>query len=203
MSKNLFPYCQNRQESEIKRAVELCVDMNVRNSKGVPLLHYCVYHNSSECLVEILKSPKIDVNCTIEGGRTALLLAAFYGRPKCVEALIQAGAEIDRPDEIDHWSPLFWATANLNLECMKLLLSAGASFTKNKNGISPYTISELLIENSIIKDKEILDALLTIPLLDYYRNFSNIFESIFKNIIFLKITKVRDIFYYKPRNQEM
>lgn len=71
-------------------------------------------------------------------GGTALHWAAWCGRHKLVEKLIQAGAEINKLCIDFKSTPLFWAVHGLKnggsnmqdcLECVKLLLKAGADKT--------------------------------------------------------------------------
>jgi hypothetical protein len=71
-------------------------------------------------------------------GGTALHWAAWCGRHKLVEKLIQAGAEINKLCIDFKSTPLFWAVHGLKnggsnmqgcLECVKLLMKAGADKT--------------------------------------------------------------------------
>ncbi len=96
-------------------------------------------------------------------GGTALHWAAWCGRPKVVEKLIGAGAEINRIC-IDHQAtPLFWAIHGFKFgnvenvkdyaECVKLLIEAGADKTiPNREG---KTVFDLLSDN----DSEIREYL--------------------------------------------
>jgi len=86
-------------------------------------------------------------------GGTALHWAAWCGRDKVVKKLIQAGAEINKRCVDFKSTPLFWAIHGLKnggsnshdcLECVKLLLQAGADKTvPNAEGI---TVFELLTD---------------------------------------------------------
>ena len=69
-------------------------------------------------------------------GGTALHWAAFCGRDKLVEKLIEAGANVNQLDTAYQSTPVGWATHELTsgesdnkhhqLTCVKLLLKAGA-----------------------------------------------------------------------------
>ncbi|MFN8606982.1 MAG: ankyrin repeat domain-containing protein [Vulcanimicrobiota bacterium] len=83
-----------------------------------------------------------------KSGRTPLALACAAGHPALVEELLRAGAEVDRPDTLSanprlkkmvRWAgrkvlaeepagrgPIFWAACNIQPECLRLLLGAGA-----------------------------------------------------------------------------
>lgn len=60
------------------------------------------------------------------GGMTPLLYATREGCTACVEALIKAGADLDKPDP-EGVTPLVMAGLNAKWDSMKLLLEAGAN----------------------------------------------------------------------------
>jgi len=60
------------------------------------------------------------------GGLTALLYAAREGQVETVEALLDAGADIDQPSGGDHTSPLLIATLNGHFDLAMELLGRGA-----------------------------------------------------------------------------
>jgi ankyrin repeat protein len=59
-------------------------------------------------------------------GWTPLMSAAFYGHIEVAEALIEAGANLDRGTD-DEWTPLMGASQNGHVEIVKLLLASGAN----------------------------------------------------------------------------
>lgn len=95
-------------------------------------------------------------------GGTALHWAAWCGRDKVVKRLIQAGAEINKRCIDFKSTPLFWAVHGLKnggsnaqacLECVKLLLQAGADKTiPNAEGV---TVFDLLTD----EDRELKEEL--------------------------------------------
>ncbi|RRA98779.1 ankyrin repeat domain-containing protein [Larkinella rosea] len=96
-------------------------------------------------------------------GGTALHWAAWCGRPKLVNKLLEAGAEINRRCIDFNATPLFWAVHGLKhggtthlpdcLECVTLLRQSGADKTiPNGDGT---TVFDLLTDN----DGELKEAL--------------------------------------------
>ncbi|WAR57340.1 hypothetical protein PtB15_8B387 [Puccinia triticina] len=61
-------------------------------------------------------------------GQTALHLAAFYGRFKNIELLLDHGASVHLRDDTGH-TPLFYAINNHHKTCVDLLVKAGAHLT--------------------------------------------------------------------------
>jgi ankyrin repeat protein len=72
---------------------------------------------------------------------TALHLAAFFGRSEAVEALIDAGADINAAATnsfVERVQPLHSAAANGDRECSRLLLDAGADINAQQgDGFTP------------------------------------------------------------------
>jgi len=63
------------------------------------------------------------------GGFTALLYAAREGCKDCVEALLDAGADINLPD-IDNGTPLLMAMQNLHYDTANVLIARGADIQR-------------------------------------------------------------------------
>ncbi|KAI1772887.1 hypothetical protein F4818DRAFT_127843 [Hypoxylon cercidicola] len=68
---------------------------------------------------------------------TPLHLAAFFGRPKIVEELLNKGAAIDDGDEIGEQTPLHMAAFGGHVEVMKKLLLRGANANATSDDIGP------------------------------------------------------------------
>ncbi|KKY25021.1 putative dil and ankyrin domain-containing protein [Phaeomoniella chlamydospora] len=68
----------------------------------------------------------VDVNMPDEEGTPPLIYASCFGHNEVVEALLSAGADVDRCDR-NQWSPLMWATTNRHKGIAKILLDHGAS----------------------------------------------------------------------------
>ncbi|OAA67263.1 dil and ankyrin domain containing protein [Niveomyces insectorum RCEF 264] len=70
--------------------------------------------------------PFVDINAPDEDGTPPLIYASCFGHEGVVQALIDAGADVDRQDR-NHWSALMWAMTNRHKSIAKLLLDNGAS----------------------------------------------------------------------------
>ncbi|KAI1414542.1 hypothetical protein F5Y13DRAFT_197539 [Hypoxylon sp. FL1857] len=68
---------------------------------------------------------------------TPLHLAAWFGRPKIVEELLDRGAVIDDAEEIHEQTPLHMAAFGGHVEVMKKLLLRGANANATANEIGP------------------------------------------------------------------
>lgn len=106
-----------------------------------------------------------------------LHLAAYFGRPKIVEELLNRGAAIDDGDEIQEQTPLHMAAFGGHVEVMKKLLLRGANANAMSNDIGPVVNAaissgnracvELLIERnvSLTVDRADIDAPLALAAL--------------------------------------
>lgn len=68
----------------------------------------------------------VDINAPDEDGTPPLIYASCFGHEAVVEALIGAGADIDKQDR-NRWSALMWAMTNRHKQIAKVLLDNGAS----------------------------------------------------------------------------
>jgi hypothetical protein len=68
----------------------------------------------------------VDVNTLDEDGTPPLIYASCFGHEAVVNALIDAGADVDKQDR-NQWSALMWATTNRHKNIVKALLDNGAS----------------------------------------------------------------------------
>ncbi|KAK3320897.1 hypothetical protein B0T19DRAFT_430881 [Cercophora scortea] len=78
---------------------------------------------------KILKGPArqfVDVNVPDDEGTPALIYASCFGHEPVVQALVDAGVDVDKQDR-NHWSALMWAMTNRHKGIAKLLLDSGAS----------------------------------------------------------------------------
>ncbi|KAI5859496.1 hypothetical protein GGS23DRAFT_320106 [Durotheca rogersii] len=106
-----------------------------------------------------------------------LHFAAYFGRPKIVEELLDRGAVIDDGDEIQEQTPLHMAAFGGHVEVMKKLLLRGANANATSNDIGPVVNAaitsgnraavELLVEHgvSLTIDREDLTAPLALSAL--------------------------------------
>lgn len=69
-----------------------------------------------------------DLDATDTVGRTAALVAAKAGRLDVLKVLIEAGADVNKQDNIC-LNPLLWGCISGNLELVRMLAEAGADLT--------------------------------------------------------------------------
>lgn len=70
--------------------------------------------------------PFVNVNAADEDGTPPLIYASCFGHENVVQALIEAGADVNKQDQ-NQWSALMWAMTNRHKGIAKLLLDHGAS----------------------------------------------------------------------------
>ena len=115
------------------------IDGDKLNGQGTPLLAAASLH--AELLGIFYIGNGADVHYTYKNnGASALHWAAFCGRDKLVEELINAKAVIDEPDAAYQSTPIGWAIHSLisndpsnrhnQMNCIKELISHGANIKK-------------------------------------------------------------------------
>jgi hypothetical protein len=95
-------------------------------------------------MVRELLAAGADVNHTKEGddGRTALYRAAMNGHLEAAQALIDAGADVDKGKTTDGDTPLITAAFQGHLEVVKALVGAKANVNKaGYNGFTPLRVA--------------------------------------------------------------
>ena len=85
---------------------------------------------SSSLVLQCLASG-LPVDATVDGGATALMIAAFEGQDEIVEILLQRGADVNAQDW-QGYSPLMGASLHGHEGIVRLLMSVGAE-VDNKN----------------------------------------------------------------------
>lgn len=78
-------------------------------------------------------------------GETPLSTAAVNKRPECLRALIAAGVDVNRPNETNGWTPLYWAVMGSSPKpgMAALLLDFGADpHIADKQGRKPADLAE-------------------------------------------------------------
>lgn len=123
------------------------IDGDKNKNEGTPLLAAASLHAEQVGIFYIERGA--DVHYTYKNdGASALHWAAFCGRDKLVDRLIKANVAIDEPDGAHTSTPLGWALHSLmtkdelnahnQMNCIKLLLKAGANTEKLNEGASDY-----------------------------------------------------------------
>lgn len=131
--------------------------------KDTPLLAASSLHADQVAIYYIEKGA--DIHHGGCHGGTALHWAAWTGRPKVVQRLVNEGAEINRLCIDFKATPLFWAIHGFKNEgynsledclgCVRILLRAGAD-KKIPNG-NGYSIFDMLSENDMELNKLLTD----------------------------------------------
>ncbi|KAI0395970.1 hypothetical protein F5Y17DRAFT_465435 [Xylariaceae sp. FL0594] len=68
----------------------------------------------------------VDANAPDEDGTPPLVYASCFGHESVVQALVDAGVDVDKQDR-NHWNALMWAMTNRHKGIAKILLDNGAS----------------------------------------------------------------------------
>ena len=90
-----------------------------------------------ERLAELIRARPEAARAVAPDDFTPLHLAAFFGHPRAVRILLDAGALVDATASnsfLDRVQPLHSAAANGDLECCRLLLEAGADVDARQGG---------------------------------------------------------------------
>ncbi|KAF2899013.1 hypothetical protein ILUMI_07160, partial [Ignelater luminosus] len=132
-------------------------DLNKHNVHGLTLLHYLVFYNFKECIIELLKNPSIDINKKTKKNckqdHTALYFAVNNNNLDIVKILIENRADIHLPYE-NKRTVLHVASINGFIDCIKELHYSGADInTSDENGKTPLHYA---VQNTQIKSVEYL-----------------------------------------------
>jgi ankyrin repeat protein len=122
----LIYFVANNFEVAFKLFIENDININVQNSSGFTALHCASMFNHINCL-KLLIDAGADVNIIDKDYKSPLAIASLYDNIECGKLLIDAGAYIDNPNSNFYNSPLKYASKNGNKKYIKLLLEAGAS----------------------------------------------------------------------------
>lgn len=120
----------------------------LKGESQTPLIAAASLHAEELAIFYINNGAKVNCINTTFDGETALHWAAYCGRDKLTEKLIQAGADINLADASYGGTPLAWAIHTLKtgndfnrhnqLACIKLLLQAGADINALDKGSRDY-----------------------------------------------------------------
>ena len=115
-------------------------------------LHNAASNGDAEQVERLLHGPAkkfVDLNGPDEEGTAPIIYASCFGHQEVVQALLDAGAEVDRQDK-NQWTPLMWAMTNRHKDIAKMLLDNGASpAVKSSSGRTAF---DFAAPNSEISD---------------------------------------------------
>ena len=104
---------------------------------GETILIAALREGSDQVVDELLKHKSLDLERTASNGNTALMMAAFKGNKRAVQALLSKGAIVTRPG----WTALHYAAAGGFDDIVKLLLEHHAYIDAE----SPSKLTPLMI----------------------------------------------------------
>jgi len=94
----------------------------VEDERGDTGLILALRENSMAVFTLLLNARNVDLEARANNGDSALMIACFTGNRPAVEALLEKGAEVNRPG----WAPLHYAAAIGNNEIVRILLEKSA-----------------------------------------------------------------------------
>ena len=110
------------------------VDPNWPNDKGMPALSLALFIESNKVATYLAKAPGLKTELTNQAGETPLMLAALNKRLDIAQALIDRGAEVNRPG----WTPLHYAATSGSSAMIRLMLETSAYIdAEAPNGNTP------------------------------------------------------------------
>jgi hypothetical protein len=107
---------------KIKQAIESGADLNVKYSKGYPIIYYAAMEGTSDIIELLLNS---GANMNVISGKPLLSIVAYSnGDVDNAKVLIKHGADADEEDN-SGWTPLMHAADTGNAELVKYFISLG------------------------------------------------------------------------------
>jgi ankyrin repeat protein len=108
-----------------------------------PLCEACFRGDTIIAKLLIAKTDGDHINDMDNAGRTALMIATKYKRVDVVKLLIENGADINKINSPEGWTPLCIACYSGNLEIVKVLSEYGNVNTTTSEGNSPIILAAL------------------------------------------------------------
>jgi uncharacterized protein len=93
-------------------------DPNTRDPKNLHGLFLAMREPSPKVAQILIKAPKIDLNPITDDGETPLMMAAIKGQTELAIAMIEKGADVNKPG----WTPLHYAATAGNVQLINILL---------------------------------------------------------------------------------
>lgn len=107
----------------VKALLDRGIDPNtIEERRGDPALIFVIRNGSPKSLAVLLESRQINLEARAPNGDTALMVAAFKGDRDAVVALLDKGAEPNRPG----WTALHYAASIGNDDIVRILLEKSA-----------------------------------------------------------------------------
>ena len=117
--------CAKQMLATIKLLLDKGASVNARGSDGLtPIL--TAMGNNQKDIAKLLMEKKPDLTGTVQGKRTALMIAAGMGYTEVLKLMLDAGTSDLNAKDIEGNTALKWATENGHRDCADLLRKAGA-----------------------------------------------------------------------------
>ena len=138
----LFAFCEFDHESVVRMLVTAGADVNLTDSRGIPVLSACCMYDGSPTCLDVLIDAKANVNqlhtfsCS-----TPLLVASHDGNVDCVRSLLAAGASMNH-QQFDGNTALNNSCQNGATDCARLLREHSADVNLASNdGFTPLILA--------------------------------------------------------------
>ena len=126
---------RNGNASEVERLISQGITPNIILDNGDTPLTFAFRSDSWSVVKVLLKTQGINVNMENRHGETPLMMAVFKGRTDEFEALLKAGAKVNKAKG---WTPLHYAATEARIDLMKRLIELGANVNaQTKAGVTP------------------------------------------------------------------
>lgn len=134
-----FRAIQLDDERAVRAVLARGLDPNLHDpERGETGLILAMRYDAMKVAKLLLAQPKLRVDQPAPNGNTALMMAAFQKNQPAVLALLEKGAQINRPG----WTALHYAAAAGDLDIMKLLLERHAYIdAESPTGLTPLMLA--------------------------------------------------------------
>jgi ankyrin repeat protein len=142
---------QRDQVGPIQSLLARGFDINSPSPDLSPALVHALHLDNTRVAAFLIAQPDLDVNATNQAGENALMMAAIRGHLPLVQALIERGAQVNKPG----WAPLHYAashTGGAALPMTQLLLKHHAFVdTESPNGTTPLMMAAQYGNESVVR----------------------------------------------------
>lgn len=134
--------------SAIELLLDYGEDADRRDEMGGNLLFECASRSSPAQVVRLLVQRGASVNCVNRDGNSPLVVASGLSLKPMMATLLELGADVCHKNNQGQ-SALHWAALESDLECIELLLRAGADPTLRTND-DGLTVAEFALRHSVV-----------------------------------------------------
>jgi ankyrin repeat protein len=120
---DLFRAIESDRAQSVRHLLDQGLDPNTAEPvRGDTALIVALRENADAVFKLLLSQPAIKLEATARNGDTALMVAAYKHKEDAVQALLDKGAAVNRPN----WTPLHYAASAGDVGIMRILLARGA-----------------------------------------------------------------------------